>query len=239
MRKPVLLAIQNDETDPPHLAGEWLRELGFEIEVLRAFAGENVPLTVPDHVAALMPLGGHMNANDHENYPFLISEKTLIADAVSRDIPIFAICLGAQLLAEATGGKVDKAPIGEIGVYEIELNSDALHDAILERTGTVSTSQWHEDVVTNLPPGATLLASSQLCMNQIFRIGRNTYGFQSHPEIDHVIVKRWESDADNAFLESGKTSVESEVKSAESELKRTWKPIIQRWGENVITKGAK
>ena len=41
-----ILAIQNDETDPPHLVGRWLMELGFEIKILRAYAGASVPTTV-------------------------------------------------------------------------------------------------------------------------------------------------------------------------------------------------
>ena len=64
MIKPIILAIQNDQTDPPHLAGRWLMELGFEIQILRAYLGETVPVVVPDGIAALMPLGGHMGALD-------------------------------------------------------------------------------------------------------------------------------------------------------------------------------
>ena len=45
--QPIILAIQNDETDAPHLVGRWLAELGFEIRVLQAFAGEEVPIELP------------------------------------------------------------------------------------------------------------------------------------------------------------------------------------------------
>ena len=114
-----ILAIQNDETDPPHLVGRWLMELGFEIKILRAYTGEFVPPTVPENIAGVIPLGGHMGALDDHIAPWLPNERALLADAIAREIPVFAICLGTQLLAEATGGKVARAKIVEIGAKEI------------------------------------------------------------------------------------------------------------------------
>ena len=110
-----ILAIQNDETDPPHLVGRWLMELGFEIKILRAYAGESVPSAVPENIAGVIPLGGHMGALDDHVAPWLPNERALLADAIARNIPVFAICLGTQLLAAAIGGKVTRAKIVEIG----------------------------------------------------------------------------------------------------------------------------
>jgi hypothetical protein len=56
---------------------------------------------------------------------------------------------------------------------------------------------------------------------------------QFHPEIDASIIRTWEEHADNAFLESGKSSVESEVAAVESQLFDTWKPTVQRWGSLI------
>ena len=103
-----ILAIQNDPTDPPHLVGEWLEEQGHEIVLLKAFNGEEVPKTVPSEIGAVIPLGGSMGALDDHIAPWLANERKLLADAVARDIPIFAICLGAQLLAEALDGKISE-----------------------------------------------------------------------------------------------------------------------------------
>jgi GMP synthase-like glutamine amidotransferase len=234
MSKPVILAIQNDPTDPPHLAGRWLMELGFEIKILRAFEGEIVPAKVPDGVAGLMPLGGHMGALDDHIADWLPNERAMLADAVARDIPIFAICLGAQLLAEATGGTVARAEIGEIGIYSIELSAAGESDPILTVDTGALVAQWHEDFVQVLPPAAVHLASSALCPNQIYRIGAKTYAVQFHPEIDTSIIQDWESHADNAFIESGKQTVEHEMAAAEAELARIWKPVIQNWGRLVL-----
>ncbi len=228
-----LLAIQNDPTDPPHLVGTWLEEQGFEIVVIKAFAGEQVPTEVPTDFAAVIPLGGSMGALDDHIAPWLADERTLLADAVTRDIPIFAICLGAQLLAEALDGKVGRAEVGEIGIYSISPNQAAIKDPIFNLSTDVLVTQWHEDQVIQLPTGAVTLASSALCPNQVFRIGSKTYATQFHPEVDSSIIQLWEADADNAYLESGKSSVEEEVRAAEAELVRVWKPVIQGWGKLI------
>ena len=231
---PIVLAIQNDETDAPHLVGRWLEELGLEIQVLKAFAGEEVPLSVPDGVVALLPLGGHMNAYDDATYPWLTPEKTLLQDAIARDIPIFAICLGTQLLAVAGGGRVERAEVGEVGIYNVERNEET--DSIFTFSKPVPVAQWHEDQVTLLPKNATLLASSPICENQIYRIGELTYGVQFHPEIDLEVVKWWEAEADNAFKDSGKSTIQHEMEASESLLIETWRPIIQKWGKAVLAR---
>ena len=230
--KPTILAIQNDETDAPHLVGRWLEELGFEIRVLRAYAGEDVPAQVPDDIVALIPLGGHMNATEDHLHPWLAPERALLKDAIDRDIPIFAICLGTQLLAVAGGGKVERARIGEVGIYSIFGVNEP--DPIFTFNSELSVAQWHEDQVTELPDGATLLASSELCRNQIYRLGTKSYGVQFHPEIDLSVVKWWEAEADNAFLDSGKSSIQEEFAAAEAQLVSTWKPVVQRWGQEVL-----
>ena len=230
-QKPVILAIQNDEADAPHLVGRWLEEIGFEIKVLRAYAGESVPTTVPAGISALIPLGGHMNATEDDLHPWLAPERALLKDAIDRDIPIFAICLGTQLLAVAGGGRVERAEVGEVGIYPI--NRLDVSDPIFNFE-SVPAAQWHEDQVTVLPAGATLLASSELCENQIYRLGSNSYGVQFHPEIDLEIVKLWEAQADDAFKDSGKSTIQPEMAAAESELIATWKPIVQRWGQSLL-----
>lgn len=226
-----ILAIQNDLSDPPHLVGKWLEEDGHRLTLIKAFAGEEVPSRVPDNIDALLPLGGSMGALDDHIAPWLADERALLADAVVRDIPIFAICLGAQLLAEACGGKVERAEQGEIGVFAIQMTEDAAHDSVFNISGPLLAAQWHEDVVTSLPMGAVQLARSERCENQVFRIGNKIYATQFHPEIDGDTIQTWEEEADNAFISSGKISVEAEVRAAENELIRLWRPVIRRWAD--------
>ncbi len=187
MSKPVILAIQNDPTDPPHLAGRWLMELGFEMKILRAFEGEIVPAKVPDGVAGLMPLGGHMGALDDHIADWLPNERAMLADAVARDIPIFAICLGAQLLAEATGGTVARAEIGEIGIYSIELSAAGESDPILTvdtgalvfRCSHLQQFTWHPALYVQIRSIESVLRptrfnSTPRSTPALFKIGNHT-----------------------------------------------------------------
>ena len=234
---PKILAIQNGKQDPPHLVGQWLEEIGFEIQVITAFSGAEVPDVVPTGICAVIPMGGSMSATDDEVAPWLPAERALLADAIQRDIPIFAICLGAQLLAAATDGEVSRAETGEIGLHSITFNEIAQHDPVFEsatKLFPVPVTQWHEDLVSKLPSAATALASSELCPNQVYRIGANTYAVQFHPEVDGDLVHEWEIHADNAFKSSGRSDVSTEIHDAEEALVATWKPVLQKWGEQVL-----
>ena len=221
---PHLLVIQNDESDPPHLAGRWLIELGFTVQIIRAYLGEPVPLHVPDGIAALMPLGGHMGATDDQIAPWLPAERALLADALQREIPI------------AGGGAVTRAATGEIGIYQISPTRAAADDSVFDIPAGTAVTQWHEDEVSALPEGAICLASSEQCNNQIYRIGELAYGVQFHPEADLSIVAKWEAQPDNAFTTLGKSSVLAEVEAAAHDLAIFWKPIIQRWGALVLAR---
>jgi hypothetical protein len=97
--KPIILAIQNDETDAPHLDW-WCGWRGSVLKlkkVLRAlYAGESVPTSVPEGIFRPDSLGGHMNATEDHLHPWLAAERALLKDAIDRDITIFAILLGTQ-----------------------------------------------------------------------------------------------------------------------------------------------
>jgi GMP synthase-like glutamine amidotransferase len=235
---PTILVIQNGKQDPPHLVGAWLEEIGFKLEIITAFNGALVPDAVPTGICAVIPMGGSMSATDDKVAPWLPAERALLADAIQRDIPIFAICLGAQLLAAATDGEVTRAETGEIGLHSITFNEIANTDPVfgsVSKLLPVPVTQWHEDLVSKLPSTATTLASSELCPNQVYRIGGNTYAVQFHPEVDGDLVQEWEIHADNAFKSSGRSDVAKEIHEAEGSLVATWKPVIQKWGERVLT----
>jgi GMP synthase-like glutamine amidotransferase len=86
--RPVVLAIQNDPTDPPLLVGEWLEEDGIRVVVVQACFGETVPSSVPDGVHGILPLGGAMGAYDDRIAPWLPAERSLLADAVGTGVPV-------------------------------------------------------------------------------------------------------------------------------------------------------
>ena len=139
----------------------------------------------------LIVLGGPMNVDQIEDYPFLETEVGLIREAMGREFPVLGVCLGSQLLAKALGAEVKKNPEKEIGWYDVTPTKEGDRDPLLSTfSGTEKIFQWHGDTF-ELPGGAVLLASSPLCKNQAFRVGDHIYGFQFHMEVDEPMIERW------------------------------------------------
>ena len=241
---PVIIAIQNAPDVPLNLVGKWLAEAGFDLRGIHAYAHQPLPTTVESlqdliggqRLVAIIPLGGSIGALDDESSPWLVAERALLTDAIAHDLPVLGLCLGAQLLAASVGGEVSRAPKPEIGVHKISI-TDA-EDPIfgsLSKSHDVPAIQWHQDMVTELPSSATTIASSTLCQNQIFRIGRLHYGLQFHPEADPTIIKMWERKADEAYLRSERrVAIAEEVATEMETLESIWKPAIKRWGAMVL-----
>ena len=77
---------------------------------------------------------------------FLLKEEKFLKAALSKEIPIRGICLGAQILAKACGAKVKKADQKEIGWCEVKINEAGKSDKLLSDLGSkLSVFQWHED----------------------------------------------------------------------------------------------
>ena len=112
-----------------------------------------------------------MSANDVDQYPFLAAEVEWIQQAMRQQLPVLGICLGSQLLAKAMGAKVYPNKIKEIGWYPLNMLPATAEDPLFAGCeGTETVFQWHGDTF-DLPPGAVLLAQSELCKHQAFRVG--------------------------------------------------------------------
>lgn len=238
--QPVVLAIQSDEGDPPLLVGEWLAEDGIRVEVIRACFGEAVPSTVPPGIHGILPLGGVMGAGDDHLAPWLPDVRALLVDAVERGVPVLGLCLGGQLLAAATGGRVTLGPATEIGVVQVQRTVDGLLDPVMSQViptsgQDVPAAQWHQDCIVELPAGAVLLLTNDACRVQGFRIGDTAYGLQLHPEVDAVTFASWADVADEALDRSGRSAHEvcEEVVAAERDLIAAWRPMTRAWGDLV------
>jgi len=190
MPRPKILVFQHVPYEPLGTLDPLLKESGFRIRYVN-FGRD--PHSVPglERYAALIVLGGPMNADQIETYPNLKCEVDIIRQALDRDMSVLGICLGAQLLAKALGGAVRRNAVREIGWYDVELTEEGKRDPVLSGfTPTQEVFQWHEDGI-ELPPGIAHLASSEASRVQAFRHGEHAYGFQFHLEVDESLIERW------------------------------------------------
>jgi GMP synthase-like glutamine amidotransferase len=226
---PRLLVIQPSDTDPLGRLGDWLTGAGAEIDVVAASRDELPPL---DGYQGLVCLGGEMGALDDREYPWLADVRLLLSKAVATKTPTLAVCLGAQLLAVATGGQVrrgDKGP--EVGVLLVAKRDTAARDPLFaELPLTPDVLQFHHDEVSLLPPGAELLASSPRYANQAFRVGSVAYGVQFHIETTPELVLKWAelSPEEAALARPGQLEPDA-LAEAHVTLEEVWQPFAQRF----------
>lgn len=219
-----ILVVQHDPDDGPQLLGDWLTEAGAELVVVRADQGEPVPET-PDGVDAVVSLGGAMAAWEDDVAPWLPATRRLLAAAVADGTPTLGICLGAQLLALATGGAVERGPDGpEVGAYLTARRDAAERDPLLaDLPMTPDVMHCHVDVVSRLPPGAVLLATGTGYPHQAFRVGEKAWGLQFHIECTADVVRGWAA-ADGLTGRLG-----PELDEAEENMAVVWRHIAHRF----------
>ncbi|WP_306319509.1 MULTISPECIES: type 1 glutamine amidotransferase [unclassified Streptomyces] len=189
--EPVLV-VQNTRSGGPGRVGDWLGEAGVGLEVLRPYEGEELPEKLGGR--PLIVLGGGFLPDDDERAPWLPATRRLAAQALDAGTPVLGICLGGQLLAQVAGGGV-RGSHGrpEYGSTRITLRPEAADDALLHGLGeTVPAIERHVDQITQLPPGAVWLASTEACPHQAFRVGERAWGVQFHPEAAAGRIAGWD-----------------------------------------------
>jgi len=183
-----LLVLQHIACEPPAAFEEELRSRG--LDVTRAELDEGDPLPDWREFPAIVVMGGPMGAYQEADHPWLVDEKRLLREAVDGDVPVWGVCLGAQLLASALGARVYPGAEPEVGLLPVELTVAAAEDPVFaDAPRSFPTLQWHGDTF-DLPDGATLLASSPAYPHQAFRVGRS-YALQFHIEVPLELAREW------------------------------------------------
>ncbi len=140
----------------------------------------------PRSADAIVITGSAANVPNRDAW--IVRTEAWLRDVVAAGTPVFGICFGHQLLAQALGGEVQKNPRGrEIGTIAIDRTTD---DPIFDGLpASFSANVTHIDTVVRLPPGAVALARSGLDDHQAIRFTESCYGVQFHPEIDAEVMR--------------------------------------------------
>jgi GMP synthase (glutamine-hydrolysing) len=207
-----ILVAQNGRGGPIGALEAPLREAGHELEVWHAPQDGAAPN--PGAYQGVVALGGL--ANPDGDAPWLAEERQLLAAALEHGVPALGLCLGAQLLAQAAGGRAPFLGALDLGWRDVELTEDGGADALLGvLPSRFAAFQWHRYGLRP-PAGAAVLAHGPLG-TQAFRVGDRAWGLQFHLEVDEGIVNHWldlaphEADAAGESVEvlRGHTAIEA------------------------------
>ncbi len=233
MRVAVLI---NDGVAPPGYLGDALDRAGAEWQVVRLDRGE--PLPGLDEVDAVVALGGTMGCYDDDEYPYLVEEKRFLAAGVAAGVPVLGICLGAQLLAEALGGRAYKALRPEAVFAPVELTEEGHSDPVAGTLLGRAVVRFHEDT-WELPAGAVPLATGG-GFEQAFRLGSGL-GIQSHPEAGAELVAEWLSQdgARRLAEEAGvdPSALEAAIRQDSAAVEATAQRFFDAWLEEAANPG--
>lgn len=189
-----ILVVQHGPGSPGGVFLQRLAQHGRPLDVRRMFVGEALPQS-HQGFSALVALGGPQHAWDDADWPHFGPLMELMRGFDAAGKPVAGLCLGCQLLARAWGGRGWTMPELEFGFVDVAPTNAGRADPVLgpwiaEKGGLPRLMEFHQDSF-DLPESATLLAGSAQCACQAFRVGRASYGFQFHMEVDAVTVADW------------------------------------------------
>lgn len=150
----------------------------FSFDTIAVFQGAALP--DPDAYDGYLFTGSRHGV--YEQLPWIAPAEAFIRAAMATDRPCVGICFGHQLMAQALGGKVEKARAGwGLGMLPYTFRHDGA-----ERTITMPAI--HQDQVVEKPPGAIVVAENVHCPHAGLRYQGPGLSFQFHPEFDRAFL---------------------------------------------------
>ena len=188
------LSLQHIDIEDPGTFKDYLLADGHEITTIQLDQGDMIPTNL-DSYDAMLCMGGPMDTFMENEYPWLVEEKKAIAEYVfNLKKPFLGFCLGCQLLGEVLGGKVVESIPPEIGVLDIDIDTNAKDDHVFNfLPKKIKALQWHSYEVIGLDNNSKIqvIGTSPSTKYQIFGYENYAYGIQFHLEIRKSTVDDW------------------------------------------------
>lgn len=181
--------LQNSEVQTSTQISIWARERGHNFICTKLCSGEFFNSQSED---MLVILGG----KPIDAISWLPQEVNYIRRSIQAGIKVIGFGLGAQLIAEALGGKMVPHNHSEYGWWPVVLNRTGMSHPLLAGLQLPELFFFHRNTVI-LPDTFSLLASNVGCRNQVFSFNDRVLGIQGHPEFDEKIIRNLSADRIN------------------------------------------
>jgi GMP synthase-like glutamine amidotransferase len=178
---------QHVSFENPGSIKEWAEINGHVISYTFFYQADHVLPEINDF-DVLLVMGGPLNVDEEDIYPWLKTEKAFIEQVIKIGKKCIGICLGAQLISRALGENVYPNPEKEIGFFPVSFTENAISNPFFSHfINPYPVMHWHGDTF-DLPSSAILIASSKVCPNQAYIIGSSILCIQFHPEMNQQIM---------------------------------------------------
>ncbi|MEZ0340841.1 glutamine amidotransferase [Mycobacterium sp. pV006] len=109
----------------------------------------------------------------------------LLAEVIAQDFPFLGCCYGIGTVGLAAGAVIDKVHTEPVGPVSVTVTDAGRRDPLFaDLPPTFDAYGGHKEAASILPAGIEVLATSEACPVQAFRVGANVYATQFHPELD-------------------------------------------------------
>jgi GMP synthase (glutamine-hydrolysing) len=201
--------------------------------------GEAPVPTLTDRVRGVLVLGGPMGVADGDEHPWIADELVLLRAAVDGGIPVFGICLGAQLLATAMGGTVMRREVPEVGIFALDRTAAAQQDPVFAGwSDGAHVLLSHQDQVDTLPDGAEAMLTGSDGVPAWRTADGRGYGVQFHPETGPELFAAWAQHPDlrQLYANAGVDADElvADVRRRAAFLRAAGLSLVGRWLDGVV-----
>jgi len=193
--RPVLiLQLRPEDATSDSEYGCFLKYGGLRAEDTRRIRIEKsgIPANLgPDDYSAIIVGGSPFDISTPEDRKSQIQKKIeadfnkLLEQVVTRDMPFLGACSGNGLLGNYLGTSITTKYREAVGCVTLDITEEGKKDTLLAGfPEQIDVLLGHKEAVDTTPDGAVLLMTGRVCPVQMFRVGKNVYATQFHPESD-------------------------------------------------------
>jgi GMP synthase-like glutamine amidotransferase len=118
--------------------------------------------------------------------------EAFIEEIYARDIPVFGICFGHQILLKHEGAQIRRIPeMDEVGTFPLTLSEYSSNDELMSGFPLNFDGIYaHKETPVDLPDSVIVLGSSERVRAGVTRIaGRRAWSVMFHPDMNMMAVR--------------------------------------------------